>query len=113
MRPISALSSDAGLNLVAALRTAAAPHSCGRGVLVVLDDGINAARDVTKTSVARFHTFRTPDFEALGQIDGASVHRDRRAERRHAPGTPFDIRDCTTLPRAAVSYAIPTRTARR
>lgn len=104
-RPISALSSDAGLNLVAALRTAAAPASRGRGVLVVLNDEIHAARDVTKTSVARLQAFRTPDFGALGQVDGASVHYYRRSERHHAPGTPFDIRDFTALPRVDVSYA--------
>ncbi|WP_407518568.1 asparaginase [Methylobacterium oryzisoli] len=104
-RPISALSSDAGLNLVAALRTAADPASRGRGVLVVLNDEIQAAREVTKTSVARLQTFRTPDFGVLGQVDGSTVRYYRRAERRHAPGTPFDIRGLSALPRVDVSYA--------
>ena len=104
-RPISALSSDAGLNLVAAFRTAAAPESRGRGVLVVLNDEIHAAREVTKTSVARLQTFRTPDFGALGHVDGASVRYYRRPERAHAPGTPFDIRMLDRLPRVDVSYA--------
>ncbi len=104
-RPISALSSDAGLNLVAALRTAVAPASRDRGVLVVLNDEIHAAREVTKTSVARLQTFRTPDFGALGHVDGATVRYYRRPERRHAPGTPFDIRDLDALPRVDVSYA--------
>ena len=104
-RPISALSSDAGLNLVAALRTASAPQSRGRGVLVVLNDEIHAAREVTKTSVARLQTFRTPDFGALGHVDGASVLYYRRSERRHGPGTPFDIRTRESLPRVDVSYA--------
>ncbi|GJD53228.1 L-asparaginase 2 [Methylobacterium crusticola] len=104
-RPISALSGDAGMNLVAAIRTAAAPASRGRGVLVVLNDEIQAAREVTKTSVARLQTFRTPDFGILGQVDGAAVHYYRRPERRHAPGTPFDIRALAALPRVDVSYA--------
>ncbi|WP_375464517.1 asparaginase [uncultured Methylobacterium sp.] len=104
-RPISALSSDAGLNLVAAIRTAASPHSRGRGVLVVLNDEIQAAREVTKTSVARLQTFRTPDFGVLGHVDGAAVQYYRRSERGHAPGTPFDIRALSALPRVDVSYA--------
>ncbi|GJD58808.1 asparaginase [Methylobacterium dankookense] len=104
-RPMSALSSDAGLNLVAALRVAAAPASRGRGVLVVLNDEIHAAREVTKTSVARLQTFRTPDFGALGHVDGDHVRYYRRPERRHAPGTPFDIRTLDRLPRVDVSYA--------
>ncbi len=103
-RPMSALSSDAGLNLVAAIRTAASEQSRGRGVLVVLNDEIQAAREVTKTSVARLQTFRTPDFGVLGHVDGGSVQYYRRSERRHAPGTPFDIRALDALPRVDVSY---------
>ena len=103
-RPMSALSTDAALNLVAAVRTAAAPASRGRGVLVVLNDEIQAARDVTKTSVARLQTFRTADFGILGHVDGAGVHYYRRTERAHAPGTPFDIRARTALPRVDIAY---------
>ncbi len=104
-RPMSSLSSDAGLNLVAAVRTAACPDSRGRGVLVVLNDEIQAAREVTKTSVARLQTFRTPDFGILGHVDGESVRYYRRSERAHAPGTRFDIRCLTALPRVDVAYA--------
>ncbi|MCJ2027764.1 asparaginase [Methylobacterium sp. J-067] len=104
-RPMSALSTDAGLNLVAAVRTAAAPASRGRGVLVVLNDEIQAAREVTKTSVTRLQTFRTPDFGVLGHVDGDSVRYYRRTERAHAPGTPFDIRARAALPRVDIAYA--------
>ncbi len=104
-RPMTALSTDAKLNLVAAVRTAASPASRGRGVLVVLNDEIQAAREVTKTSVTRLQTFRTPDFGVLGHVDGESVRYYRRSERAHAPGTPFDIRTITALPRVDVSYA--------
>ncbi|MGH1587275.1 asparaginase [Methylobacterium phyllosphaerae] len=103
-RPMSALSTDAKLNLVAAIRTAADPASRGRGVLVVLNDEIQAAREVTKTSVARLQTFRTPDFGVLGQVDGAAVRYYRRSERAHAPGTPFDIRSLPALPRVDIAY---------
>ncbi|MFB0488552.1 L-asparaginase [Methylobacterium sp. OAE515] len=103
-RPMSALSTDAKLNLVAAVRTAAAPESRGRGVLVVLNDEIQAAREVTKTSVARLQTFRTPDFGVLGHVDGDTVRYYRRSERATAPGTPFDIRDRPALPRVDIAY---------
>src|SRR5262245_42032056 len=52
-RPSSGLSTDAGMNLVAAIRTAASQDARGRGVLVVLNDEIHAAREVTKTSTFR------------------------------------------------------------
>ena len=49
-RPSSGLSTDAGLNLVNAIRVAASPEARGMGVLVVLNDEIQAAREVTKTA---------------------------------------------------------------
>jgi L-asparaginase len=104
-RPLSALSTDAGLNLVNAIRTAASPASRGRGVLVVLNDEIQAAREVTKTSTFRLQTFRTPDFGVLGQIDGAHVRYYRRTERRHAPDTEFDLGPLAALPRVDIAYS--------
>lgn len=104
-RPMSALSTDAALNLVAAVRTAASPASRGRGVLVVLNDEIQAAREVTKTSVARLQTFRTPDFGVLGHVDGEHVRYYRRSERAHAPGTPFALPPLDALPRVDIVYA--------
>src|SRR6476646_11947080 len=49
-RPFSTLSSDGPLNLLNAIRVAADPASRGKGTLVVLNDEINAARDVTKSN---------------------------------------------------------------
>jgi L-asparaginase len=69
-RPSSALSTDAGLNLVNAIRVAASPQARGMGVLVVLNDEIQAARDVTKTATLRLQTFRSADFGVLGHADG-------------------------------------------
>lgn len=104
-RPLSGLASDAAMNLVAAVRVAASPASRGRGVLVVLNDEIQAARDVTKTSTFRLHTFRTPDFGVLGHVDGEHVRYYRRSERRHAPDTQFHIHGLDALPRVDISYS--------
>ena len=73
-RPASALGTDAGMNLVNALRVAGSPEARGKGVLVVLNDEIHAARDVVKTSTYRVQTFRSLDFGALGHVDGDGVH---------------------------------------
>jgi L-asparaginase len=59
-RPFTGLSSDGPMNLVAAARAAGDPASRGRGPLVVLNDEIHAAREVTKTSTSRMQTFRSP-----------------------------------------------------
>jgi L-asparaginase len=104
-RPSSALSSDAGMNLVNAVRVAASPDSHGMGVLVLLNDEIHAAREVTKTSTLRLQTFRTPDFGVLGHADGDEVVFYRHPVRRRAPDTEFDISDIEMLPRVDISYS--------
>src|SRR5919198_266846 len=83
-RPASALGTDAGMNLVNALRVAGSPDARGKGVLVVLNDEIHAARDVVKTSTYRLQTFRSADFGALGHVDGDGVHFYRAPLRRRA-----------------------------
>ena len=107
-RPPTGLSSDAGLNLLNAVRVAAAPEAHGLGVLVLLNDEVQAAREVTKASTLRLETFRSPDLGMLGYADpDGRVAIYRRPARRHAPVTEFDVRGRTELPRVDItaSYA--------
>ncbi|MBT5110468.1 MAG: asparaginase [Rhodospirillaceae bacterium] len=107
-RPASAFGADGGMNLYNAIRVAGSREARGLGVLVVLNDEIQAAREVTKTSTYRLQTFRTPDFGVLGHADGdGSIAIYRHPTRRHAPDTEFDVGDLTELPRVDIlaSYA--------
>src|SRR5205823_11573879 len=104
-RPASALGTDAGMNLVNSLRVAGSPDAQGKGVLVVLNDEIHAARDVVKTSTYRVQTFRSADFGALGHVDGDGVHFFRIPSRAHMPDTPFAGLDLTGLPRVDIVYS--------
>jgi L-asparaginase len=104
-RPASALGTDAGMNLVNALRVAGGAAARGKGVLVVLNDEIHAARDVVKTSTYRLQTFRSVDFGALGHVDGDGVHFFRAPLRAHMPDTPYAGLDLTTLPRVDIIYS--------
>jgi L-asparaginase len=104
-RPATALSTDAGMNLVNAVRTAASADSRGLGVLVLLNDEIHAAREVTKTSTYRLQTFRSPDFGVLGHADGDTIAYYRRPIRRRAPDTEFHIQALEALPRVDIVYA--------
>jgi L-asparaginase len=104
-RPASALGTDAGMNLVNALRVAGSSEARGKGVLVVLNDEIHAARDVVKTSTYRLQTFRSMDFGALGHVDGDGVHFYRAPLGGHMPDAPFARLDLGTLPRVDIVYS--------
>src|SRR5271163_1794934 len=105
-RPASALGTDAGMNLVNAVRVAGSPESRGKGVLAVLNDEIHAARDVVKTSTYRVQTFRSLDFGALGHVDGEGVYFSRSQLRAHMPDTAFAGLDLAApLPRVDIVYS--------
>ncbi len=81
---------------------AADAHAAGRGVLVVLNDEINGARDVTKTDALRLHTFAARSFGALGVVDADRVVFRRTAEGRHTASSEFDVSQIAALPRVDV-----------
>ncbi|MGQ0735321.1 MAG: asparaginase [Acidobacteriota bacterium] len=105
MRPATALSADGPLNLLSAVRTAVAPEARGKGALVVLNDEINGARDVTKTSTYRVETFQAPELGLLGYVDGDQVSFYRSSTRRHTASSEFDVRELADLPRADILYS--------
>ena len=104
-RPASGLSTDAAMNLANAIRTAACPEAKGMGAMLLLNDEIHSAREVTKTSTFRLQTFRSPDFGVLGHADGDKVVFYRKPIRAHYPDTEFYIRKVEALPRVDVVYA--------
>jgi L-asparaginase len=104
MRPASGLSSDGDLNLLNAVRVAASPEARGKGCLVVMNDTIFCARDVTKTNTFRVHTFQGTDVGPLGFADA-----DGRVVFYHSPARRlggFAVADLQSLPRVdvVVSY---------
>lgn len=103
-RPANALSTDAAMNLANAVRVAASVEAQGLGVLVVLNDEIHAAREVTKTSMWRLQAFRAPDFGILGYADADRIAIYRRPARSHAPNGPFSIEELRSPARVDISY---------
>lgn len=106
MRPPTAISTDADMNLYDAIRIAASMDACGKGVLVVLNNHILAARDAVKTSTSRLETFKSNELGALGYADsdGAVVFY-RTPVRVHTTGTEFDPDRIDTLARVDLAYA--------
>ena len=104
-RPATAISTDGPLNLLNAVRTAVSPEARGKGVLVVMNDEINAARDVTKTSTYRVETFQSRDLGFLGYVDGDRVAFYRAPTKRHTAGSEFDLAGVTRFPTVDIVYS--------
>jgi L-asparaginase len=106
MRPPTALGTDADLNFLDAIRLAACPEAAARGVLTVLNNEIQSARDVTKTNTFRVDTFTSRDLGLLGYVDSdGQVVFYRSVTRLHTTATPFDLRGKKALPRVDIVYA--------
>ncbi len=103
-RPYTALSTDGPLNLFNAVRVAVATETRGKGVVVVMNDEINAAREVTKTNTYRVQTFRSRDIGLLGYADPDRVVYYRAPLRRHTADSEFDINAITQMPAVDVLY---------
>src|SRR4051794_33457522 len=73
MRPADAIGADGPANLFNAVRAAAAPASKGRGAMVLMDDRLFAAREVTKTNTTRVETFQAPEHGPLAIADHDSI----------------------------------------
>jgi L-asparaginase len=105
MRPASAISADGPLNLLNAIRTAVSPDARGKGVLAVLNDEINGARDVTKTNTYRVETFRAPELGLLGYVDADKVSFYRSSTKRHTARSEFDVSRLKELPKVDIVYS--------
>src|SRR5262249_11776494 len=102
MRNPSTLGYEGAANLLEGFRVAATPDARGRGVLVVLNDEINAAREVTKTDALRLNTFQSRGYGVLGVVDADRVVFYRDVVKRHTAKSEFDVTTLTALPRVDV-----------
>jgi L-asparaginase len=102
MRNPSTLGYEGAANLLEGFRVAASPEASGKGVLVVLNDEINAARDVTKTDALRLNTFQSRNYGVLGVVDSDRVVFYRNLVKRHTAASEFDVSAVDDLPRVDV-----------
>ena len=106
MRPPTAISTDADMNLYDAIRVAACPDAAGKGALVVLNNEIQAARDVTKTNTSRVETFKSGELGFLGYADsdGKVVFLRDSLRAKPAAGA-LNLDKLTAFPRVDIAYA--------
>ncbi len=73
MRNSSELGYDGSSNLSAAICTGISENARNKGVLVVMNNEVNAASEVTKTNTLALDTFKSPEFGPLGIVDNDEV----------------------------------------
>ena len=104
MRPATAISADGPLDLLNAVKTAACREACGKGVLVVMNDIIMAARYATKTSAFKVEAFQAVPYGQLGTIAGGRVYFEAAISKCHTVNSVFAGRNYTSLPRTDIIY---------
>jgi len=73
MRSSNELGADGPYNLISSVRVAANDSAKGKGVLVVLNDEIHTAKNVTKTHTSNVATFQSPQYGPIGSITKKAV----------------------------------------
>ncbi|WP_339278894.1 asparaginase domain-containing protein [Paenibacillus sp. FSL W8-1187] len=112
MRPWDVIGTDGPANLYNAIKLAGSGKTKGYGTVVMLNDVIQTARDVTKSNAHRMDTFETPALGALGYIDEKNISLYRLTARAMASGTPqwrtpFDLTSIakSNFPAVEIAYA--------
>ncbi|MFX3673965.1 MAG: asparaginase [Paenisporosarcina sp.] len=74
MRSSNEIGADGVYNLVSAVRVAISDDAIGKGVLVVMNDEVHTAHNVTKTSTSNVSTFQSPQYGPIGIITKTGIH---------------------------------------
>lgn len=91
-RGINDTGSEGFKNLFDAVRTAASPDADGRGTMLVTNDEIHHARDVSKLASKRPDAWESSNFGKIGlATPGQPVTFYRSVDRVTAPDTEFDV----------------------
>lgn len=101
MRSSNELGGDGVYNYLSALRVASHDDAIGKGVLVVMNDEIHAAKYVTKTHTTNVSTFQTPIHGPLGIIMKHDIVFFKMADTR----VRFDLTDISGTVPIVKAYA--------
>ncbi len=104
MRPATAISADGPMNLLNAIRLAASPEAAGKGVLLTLNDTIEAARETSKTHTTAVDTFQSLTTGSVGAMGDGHVTFYREPSGCHTTASEFDLDDVTALPYVPIIY---------
>jgi L-asparaginase len=107
MRSGTSMSADGPLNLYNAVNVAINKESAGKGVLVVMNDEIHSAREVTKTITTSVQTFTSPNSGKIGTVFYGNVEYFMQPLKIHTVNSEFDVSKLENLPRVDILFAHP------
>ena len=105
MRNSGSLSADGPLNIYNAVNVVVSQEAAGKGVVVVMNDEIHAAREVTKSDTTAVDTFKSPNSGKIGTAYYGNVKFYMNPTRKHTLNSAFDIAKIKELPRVDIIYS--------
>jgi L-asparaginase len=105
MRPATGISADGPMNLYNAVAVASDPKAKGRGVLVVMNDSVHAARTVAKINTANVEAFRSPNRGPAALVNTGKINWFEIPDGRRGARSEFSIANLNALPRVDIIYA--------
>jgi L-asparaginase len=108
-RQQTTLGQEGTRNLYDAIKVAADPNAAAKGALLVVNEKIHPAREVTKRMTVRVETWESGDTGALGLVDTDKVTFYNQPVYKHTTRSdvrlPANITRADQLPRVDVIYA--------
>lgn len=91
MRSSNEIGSDGLYNLISSLKVASSDEAVNMGVLVVLNDEIHTAKNVTKTHTSNVSTFQSPQYGPIGIVTKRGVFFHHAPTKREC----YDVSELT------------------
>jgi L-asparaginase len=103
MRQANWVGADGPANLLNSVKLAVSPDARGRGALLLMNDEIFLAREVTKSNTTRLNAFTAPEAGPVGVTDPDGVYF-RSPAPRDCPEARIDVEKLETFPRVDIVY---------
>lgn len=107
MRSSTSMSPDGPMNLLNAVNVATNKETAGKGVVVVMNDEIHSAREVTKINTTSVNAFASPNAGKIGTVYYGNVQFLMQPVRKHTIATEFDVSKLEDLPRVDILFGHP------
>lgn len=104
MRQANWAGADGPANLLNSVKLAASPEARGRGTLLLMNDEVFLARDVTKSNTTRLNAFSSPDAGPAGVTDPDGIFFNAPAPA-NCPAQLIDIDRVEAFPRVEIVYS--------